>query len=48
MTINIEIDEFKEKWSVADKGEDVYTNGSLYGIIQYEDDNYVVVKLVKG
>ena len=47
MTLNVSLQEFKEKWSVAKEGENVYTNGSLRGIIQYEDDNYIVIKLEK-
>jgi hypothetical protein len=45
--INVPVDEFKAKWYVKDYGEDVYTNGSLNGTIQYEDDTYVVLKLTK-
>ena len=47
MTVNIPNDEFKEKWHVADRGEEIYTNGTLKGFIQYEDDNYTVIKLTK-
>ena len=46
MTVNIPINEFEEKWYLADRGEDVYTNGKLYGKIQYEDERYIVIKLV--
>jgi len=43
--INVPIDEFKEKWYIADYGEETYTDGVNYGIIMYEDNNYVVIKL---
>jgi len=46
MIINVTHNEFKEKWYVAYYGKDTYTNGSLKGIINYEDDNYVVIKLI--
>ncbi len=45
MKINIEVDLFKEKWHLADRGEDVYTDGKLKGIIFYEDDSYIVIEL---
>jgi len=47
MTVNVSKEEFEERWYVADKGEDVYTDGHLKGTIQYEDDNYFVIKLIK-
>jgi len=47
MTVNITIKEFKEKWYVANRGEDLYTNGILTGKIIYEDDHYIVIKLEK-
>lgn len=45
--INVPINEFKEKWKPAYKGEDLYTNGTFHGKIQYEDDTYIVIKLEK-
>jgi preprotein translocase subunit YajC len=45
--VNVPIDEFKEKWYLKDYGEEIYTNGSLQGTINYEDDNFIVIKLTK-
>jgi len=45
MKINVDIELFKEKWYLADRGEDVFTDGNLKGKIFYEDDHYVVIEL---
>ena len=45
--LNVSIKEFKDKWYIAYKGEDTYTNGKLSGKIAYEDNEYVVIKLEK-
>ena len=47
MTVNVPIEEFKIKWKVADRGENLYTKGSLTGKIVYEDDTYIVIELIK-
>jgi len=45
MIINVSIEEFKKRWYIADYCEDTYTDGTIYGIIIYEDNNYFVIKL---
>jgi len=45
--LNVPIKEFKEKWTPAHRGEDIYTNGKLLGKIAYEDNQYIVIKLGK-
>lgn len=45
--INVSVEEFQNKWYLADKGEELYTNGSFQGEIVYEDERYFVIKLLK-
>jgi hypothetical protein len=45
MTLNVPIDEFHDKWS--HEGDNIYTDGTLFGELVYEDDNYFVLKLLK-
>jgi len=45
--LNVSVKEFKEKWTPAHRGEDIYTNGKLSGKVVYEDNEYVVIKLEK-
>lgn len=48
MTINVAKKEFHNKWCISGNVNDTttYTDGVLYGTIQYENDDYIVVKLV--
>jgi len=48
MKLNVPLAEFKEKWYCAERGEEVYTNGTLKGTIVWEDDVFMVIKLIKG
>jgi len=45
MKINISSREFLEKWYLKNDDSEIYTNGSLSGIIIYEDQEYMVIEL---
>ena len=48
MTLDVPKDEFETRWTRIETGDEnieLYTNGILKGTIQYEDDNYIVIKL---
>ena len=47
MTLEVPEDELETRWTrieTDDENIELYTNGTLRGIIQYEDDNYIVIK----
>ena len=44
--INVSVEEFARKWYLLK--EDLYTNGTINGIIVYEDDKYIVIKIKRG
>lgn len=45
--LTISINEFITSWHIDYYGEDVYTNDYLKGSIVYEDDENIVLKLIK-
>jgi len=44
--INVSLEDFTRKWYLIK--EDLYTNGTIKGIIVYEDDEYIVIKIKRG
>ncbi len=45
--LTITTDDFNRNWEVALCGEGTHTNGSISGRVVYDDEEYVVLKLVR-
>jgi len=44
--INVSVEDFTRKWYLLE--EDLYTNGTIKGVIVYENKEYVVIKIKRG
>ena len=45
LKLQVDAKEFKNSWRVADKGDEVYTNGNVEGTIIYEDSDFYVISV---
>ena len=50
MNITISLEEFNSKWELykINKHHEVYISSNIYGIVQYEDNEFVVIKIING